>query len=80
MRRRRSQHYDIRLTADEALVLSDWLARFIEAGPTHIEDQAELRALWNLDCVLEEVLVEPFHPDYRQLVQDARDRLRDQED
>lgn len=75
-----SDEYVIRLTSDEALVLSDWLSRFIQAGPTHIEDQAELRALWNLDCLLERELSEPFLPNYGDLVQRARDRLRDPED
>ncbi len=69
----------ISLTADEALVLSDWLSRFIEAGATHIEDQAELRALWNLDCLLERE-VPVFRSDYGELLQQARDRLRDPED
>jgi hypothetical protein len=41
-----------------------------------IEDQAEERALWNLKCVLEEILVVPFFPDYLDISKAARDRLR----
>ena len=42
-----------------------------------VEDQAEQRALWNLCCLPEKQLVEPFPADYQRLVQEARDRLRD---
>jgi hypothetical protein len=67
----------IELTADEALVLSEFLARYCDSNTLTIEDQAEQRALWNLHCLLEKQLVEPFDPNYSGLVDAARDRLRD---
>lgn len=67
----------LELTHDEALVLFDFLSRFSDKEVLAIEDQAEERALWNLQCVMEKLLVEPFRSDYGELVQQARDRLRD---
>jgi hypothetical protein len=43
-----------------------------------VEDQAERRALWNLTALLERVLVEPFSAQYRELVEQARERLREE--
>jgi hypothetical protein len=65
------------LTADEALVLSAFLQRFEQEEALQIEDQAEERALWNLSCVLERELVEPFLADYAERLTAARVRLRD---
>lgn len=70
----------IALTPDEALVLFEFLSRFSDADTLVIEDQAEARALWNLCCLLEKALVEPLKEEYHQLLQTARDRLRDKED
>jgi hypothetical protein len=43
-------------------------------------DQAEQRALWNLCCLLEKQLVEPFKADYVEMLGAARSRLRDEDD
>jgi hypothetical protein len=68
----------IRMTRDQALVLFDWLMRTGEADqPSGFEDQAEQRALWDLESALESVLIEPLREDYRALVETARERLRD---
>ncbi|MFI7606963.1 hypothetical protein ACIBTV_17735 [Micromonospora sp. NPDC049366] len=70
----------VRLTHDEALVLFEWLHRTDErtGGFTDlIEDQAEQRALWNLTCLFEPLLVETFMANYQELVEQARSRLRD---
>lgn len=68
------------LTADEALVLSDWLERvYGDASATPhplVEDRAELVALWSLHAVLERQLVAIFQPDYGEQVRAARKRLR----
>ena len=63
----------IDLTISEALVLFDWLARSSEAGApiTKIND-AERRVLWNLESILESLLVAPFSEDYAKLLADAR--------
>jgi hypothetical protein len=72
----------ITLSHDEALVLFEWLPR--TDGLTNdfgdlIKDQAEQRALWNLASLLERVLVEPLSPEYGELVNEARSRLRDRD-
>jgi hypothetical protein len=70
----------LRLSHDEALVLFDWLTRTDERTKAFgdlVEDQAEKRALWNLTALLERVLIEPFSAQYRELVDRARDSLRD---
>lgn len=67
----------LELTADEALVLFEFLSRYSDSDSLSLVDQAEQRALWNLCCLLESRLVEPFCPDYAALVTAARDRLRD---
>lgn len=69
----------IELTADEGLVLFEFLARFREREVLSIEDQAEERALWNLAALLERELVEPFSESYLQLISQARERLHDKE-
>ncbi|MEH1102116.1 hypothetical protein [Micromonospora sp. CPCC 205561] len=71
----------LRLTRDEALVLFEWLYRTDAATDDFadlVEDQAEQRVLWNLTCLLERELVEPFSPRYTELVERARARLRDE--
>lgn len=67
------------LTADEALVLHELLQRFSITGSLLLEDQAEERALWNLCCLLESRLAEPFSGSYAEALQAARKRLRDPE-
>jgi hypothetical protein len=69
----------VTLTADEAVVLFEFLSRFSETDKLTIEDQAEERALWNLCCLFEKVLVVPFDADYLDALKAARDRLRDEE-
>lgn len=65
------------VTADEAIVLFEFLQRFSETEKLIIEDQAEERALWNLCCYFEKVLVAPFSKDYQELLREARNRLCD---
>lgn len=68
----------INLTKDEALVLFEFLSRFSDEDRLSIEDQAEQRALWNLTCILEKVLAEPFSEDWSNIIFAARERLRDE--
>ena len=69
----------ISLKKDEALVLFEMLSRFSDTDKLSIEHQAEERALWNLNCSLESVLVEPLDENYIKLLQAARERLKDEE-
>lgn len=70
---------DVKLTLGRAhaLVLFEFLSRYSNDNKLEIEDQAEQRALWDLCCDLEQVLVEPLRPDYTALLQAARDSIRD---
>jgi hypothetical protein len=68
----------LELSADEALVLFDWLSRTSAANqPAPFADPAEQRVLWDLGCMLERVVSETFDPDYSSLVDAARAALRD---
>jgi hypothetical protein len=67
------------LSRDEALVLFDWIARFNSQSGRTFDDQAEERVLWNVEAMLESRLTEPFDPNYKQLLQGARSRVRDAE-
>lgn len=69
----------IELTSDEALVLFEFLQRFSESNKLVLEDQAEQRVLWDLTCILEQELVQPFAANYDELLSQARDRVRDSE-
>jgi len=69
-------HVDVRLTPDEALVLFEFLSRYADSTELRAEDQAEHRALLNLCCLLEKQLVEPLKPNYTELLESARSRLR----
>ena len=63
----------ITLTDDESLVLFEFLARFSDTDLLGTEDQAEQRAFWNLHCLLERQVVASFAPNYRDLLDTARD-------
>ena len=68
---------EIKLSKDEALVLFDFLSRFSDTDKRTIIDQSEERALWNLTCIFEKILVEPFSKDWLSIIENARSRLRD---
>lgn len=66
----------LELTEDQALVFFEWLARVDEQGAFPIEDPAEEQVLWRLHAQLEKALSGPFKADYRELVAQARARVR----
>jgi hypothetical protein len=63
------------LTADQALVLFEWLTREDRKGTLPTEHQAEQYVLWEIEAQLEKSLVAPFQPDYEVLLAAARERL-----
>lgn len=74
------QKINLTITKDEALVLFEFLSRFNQAEHSDIfDDQAEQKTLWILEGQLEKQLVEPFRPDYKDLINEARKNLRDEE-
>ena len=67
----------VELSADEALVLFDWLARESPPGqPAPFADKAEQIVLWDVTCLLESVLVGPFDENYAALLESARAAVR----
>lgn len=76
----KEQIINLEITKDESLVLFDFLSRFNQSEHKEIfEDQAEQKTLWILEGQLEKQLVEIFNPDYKDIISDARKRIRDEE-
>jgi hypothetical protein len=73
-----SKSVKIELTSDAALVLYDWLTRLNQREETDFVDQAEERVLFDLEAMLEKVLVAPLHSDYAALLAQARSHVRDE--
>ena len=70
----------ITLNKDQALVLFEFVARFNETNHKVLfEDQAEQKMMWLIQRQLEKVLVEPFMPNYKDIVKEARNKIRDNE-
>ena len=61
----------IQFTHAEALVLFEWLSR-VDSSALQTEHLAELTVLYRLEGKLEPELVEPFKPNYRELLAAAR--------
>ena len=71
---------NIELTKNEAIVLFEFLGRFNENDDfSKFEDQSEQRVLWDIECILEKQLSEPFRADYLEIVAKAREQVRDKE-
>ena len=62
----------IELSKSEALVLFEFLYRTSDDDSLTVADQAERRALWNLECRFGKALVEPFLPNYLELLEQAK--------
>jgi hypothetical protein len=65
---------ELRLTADEALVMSDWIHR-LQDQAVPLADEAVWVPLYRIGGTLETMLPEMFSPDYHERVQSARLRL-----
>ena len=75
------QKVNIELTKEAAIVLFEFLQRFNENDDLNrFEDQAEQRVLWNIECILEKELNEPFRADYEEIVKKARAAVRDEKE
>lgn len=69
----------ISFSMDEALVFLDWLIRFNESEQvSFFEDQAEERILFDLESVLEKSISDLLIKDYKNLLLEARDKIRDE--
>ncbi len=69
---------ELDLTKEEIVVLTGLLKRYSENETFVIEDQAEQRALWNLECVLEKVVGNYYEGNWETAHNDALDSLRDE--
>lgn len=71
------------LNKDEALVFFEFLSRIGEKEDMYdklFEDKAEQQVLWCLEGQLEKTLVEPFYPNYSEIIESARNKIRYPED
>ncbi len=68
------------LTKDEAIVLFDWIKHFNKNDNNVFGDQAEVRILWDIESMLEEKLEEPLDGNYQNLLESARNNVRDSND
>lgn len=77
---KKSDETTIKLNKDEALVLFEFLSRINDKELKEIfEDQAEQKILWILEGQLQKQLVEPFKPNYNDIIREARNKIRDEE-
>lgn len=73
-----NQDINIKLLKDEALILFDFLSRFNEKETEGVfQDQSEQKVLWIIEGQLEKELVEPFMPNYSDIILNAREKIRD---
>jgi hypothetical protein len=71
----------IELTKEEAIVLFEFLCRINENENLNtFDDLAEQRVLWDIECILEKQLSEPFRADYQEIVKEAREAVRDKKE
>ena len=69
---------NLEFTKNEALVLFEFLSRFNESDRKELfVDQAEERIMWDLEALLEKQLSEPFGNDYKEIIEKAREQVRD---
>jgi hypothetical protein len=67
---------DVRLTIDEAVILFNFLNRVNDNEINRlIQDQSEQYLFWKIEGILERKLVEPYQPDFKQIVIDAQKRM-----
>lgn len=65
----------ITLTADEALVLFEFFARFAEDNEFRLRHNAEFVAFSRISAQLDVALVAPFRPEYQEMLDAARERV-----
>ncbi|MFC0112918.1 hypothetical protein [Kibdelosporangium aridum] len=75
----KNDEYVVRFTADEALVLHDWIYR-LESGEESVggldPDDAVWAPLHRIGAALDKTLVAIFQPDYLEQVDAAKARLK----
>jgi hypothetical protein len=66
---------EVRLTVDEALVMSDWIYRLQNSSSPLVDDEAVWMPLYRIGGSLETTLAQIFAPDYKEQLEAARARL-----
>tara|TARA_R110002020_G_scaffold323714_2_gene539537 strand:- start:1214 stop:1450 length:237 start_codon:yes stop_codon:yes gene_type:complete len=75
----KSEEINIKLSKDEALVLFEFVSRFNETEHKDLfQDQSEQKMMWLIEGQLQKILVEPFRPDYKEIIDNARNSIRTQ--
>ena len=68
----------LELNREEALVFFEFICRFNEIEDNKfILDKSEKIVLWNLESLLEKELSEPFSDNYKEIVQKAREKIKE---
>lgn len=67
----------LELTRAEALVLFEWLARLNASESLPFDDPAEQQTVWKLEGRLERMLAEPLSANYRELLAEARRKVKE---
>jgi hypothetical protein len=71
-----STRVKLEFTNDEALVLYNWLARFNQQANADFADQAEEPVLFDLEAMLQKLIVAPLQANYAELLARARANVR----
>ena len=73
----------ISLSQDEALILFALLLRLNESEVLKsnklLAHQSEQRVLWDMEADLEKIITEPFKSNYITLLNEARERVKDEQ-
>ena len=70
---------NIELSKDEALVLFEFLHQIGQENRENIfEDKAEQIVVWNIESLLEKLLIEPLSENYNKLLIVARKNVRNE--
>ena len=62
----------VKLSKAEALVLFDWLASLDSLRTLPFNHPSEEKVLWKIEGQLESTIAEPFAPNYKDLLSQAR--------
>ena len=70
----------VSFTKDEALVLFDWLVQLNENGNINLHnEQAVKKILFDLESIFEEVLSVVFDNNYKRLLKEAKERIKNKD-
>ncbi len=67
----------IKLKKDEALVIFEYLSKFQKSSEFDKLDGSEKHSLLQILGQLEKNLVEPFNPNYKELLESSKQKLRE---